>query len=525
MKSSPSTSPSISLAETTQAKETVFYDDFNLAYFYHCIETCIDEMPLLRALFPKEKLTKMCTTCCRNKSCSMVGTYIFGGFLRWLAETNGKGRLEDFVRMGGDIDVHCDDKSAFIKLMQNVMVQKGYVEFFGNQYGVSQNDDSPSKYSFSESKIDELNDFSDFPDGNYGIYVPFGEQWIKYDVTFVRTYRHGTLDFTVNGLTYPVNDFKKLQFALSDIKKRRIQPYDTTLSAKYIYRAKKLTDKGYKFDNDITLPVIVKCMRAENHVESSIFVGNTSVPSIIDGNHNVIRLTGHKHESITWESLMLDDTMKKMCDTTFVDSYLNNRLGTLAEDLIVYKAAYNQYNSTSKNVVKNVVVCLSVKKGTKYHCGTVDDGIKLRFESAFVENIYSYPDIPIENFNGEIVSSHDRTFHYKVGTIVKPTLEFTDNYGACHSGIHAFFTLECAWRYLSLSSACFTKELCKYDGNFLCQCEKTSASSTSPSSTSPTRTSPTKRSSKSPKKSPKKNAEPKTIFYNTFAPLANLKKK
>ena len=541
--SSTATTPTLCPSPDTRANnttsdvssESVVFGDFNLTYFYHCIETCIDKMPLMRTLFPKEKTPKCCEECYRKVSSEITnGTFIFGGFLRWLFETNGKANIDEFIT-SGDIDIYCKNNYVFMEFIKNVVARKGYIEYFGNQYGINDDDigdiGGGRQSQFKEIVIDESTE--NVPNGNYAIYMPYGEGWIKYDVTFDVSLRSNAfgmfrdkLDFTVNGLTYPIVDFKKFQFALADIKRMRIQPHDITRSPKYVYRAKKLMAKGYKFDSDKTCGTLVAYLKGRNDIKSSIYVGNTNIPSMIDGIHNIIRQTNHKNEPITWESVMLDDTMRKMCDTTFIDFYLDNRIGTLSKDLIVYKGAY----IGKARPQSSVVVCLRVKKGTKYHCGTIDDGIKLRFESAFVESVYSYPDVEIDTTDVVIRSSYDSKFFYKVGEIVKPTYTFSEEHGACRSGIHAFFNLETAWRYFSLGCASFTESIdkCTNVANFLCDFHngRRSLKLKKESLKKKGVYSPVKSVSPSisPKKTPKKD-EPKSIFYNLFSPLASLKKK
>jgi hypothetical protein len=63
----------------------------------------------------------------------------------------------------------------------------------------------------------------------------------------------------------------------------------------------------------------------------------------------------------------------------------------------------------------------------------------------------SYPN-KIINDDISVVSSHDKTFQYIIGTTAKPKNGFTESAEVCTGGIHAFADLESAWKYFQQKS-------------------------------------------------------------------------
>lgn len=526
--------------------------DFNFNYYCQCVEECIDNLPLLRILIPK------CASCSKSSYC-----YIFGGFLRWLVETNGKKGLHEFFKTGADIDLCCRDPETLITFLQGVAKNQGYVEYFGNHYGAPKDNEKDTgkdeetgdlRLDINEvaQKIDLLKKENPqkssyhttlreiFPDGNYSAYIPHNDSWIKYDISFeiaLCGISTRELDFTVNGLTYPKSDAGMFALAVADIRAMRIQPYKIFGSPKYLFRAKKLLGKGYKFDNDSTCSALY--IQMKNFVENDgmIYVGDTNIPSIMDAKHHIIRTTKHKKEEATWDSVLADETLSKMCDTSFIDMHIKTGIGKLDRDLHVFKSARL---IRSQNVIdhgdNNVVVCLKVTKGTTYHCASMTEGLKMRFESAFVESILSYPNNEmLLNEGDKVVSFHDPSFQYHIGEHVYPTHPFDFTPGACSFGIHAFFNTDLAWRYQSLHHAYIANKSqiekdvwAKFESDKtqnVCDQHSKSSPKTPKIPTTPTSKSPSKRSSK--KKSPKKDNSPekKPFFYNSYELLATLKKK
>jgi hypothetical protein len=575
----------------------------NVDYYKHCVESCVDQLPFLREFMSSDE----------GRPYDDM-RYIFGGFLRWLVETNGKGDFKDYVKNGGDIDIVCYTKSVydFTQLVKQVVTNKGYIEYFGNGYcgenngeenngeddGENNNeDDGEKKITLHFDKYAKGYHTSELPLGNYGLYVPYNDGWLKYDVSlehapasYKKSHKARTLDFTVNGLTYPILDNERFALAICDIHRKRMQPHCVAFSPKYMLRVKKLWNKGYRFDSETTCALLYAYVQNQNESNASFYNTDTSVPSITDGNHYLIRTTQHKKEKATWERVMSDETISKLCDFNLLEPFSIIRkvadrsivkdvfsdhglyeamhsgemavsiaegsvVSVLEEDLVVYKKAIlvqekavDQNTLFSRREGKGVVVCLKIAKGTKYHCGSPVEEMKIRFERAYVDSILAYPNVKMNldelTLNGsmvKVVSLYDHSFTYTPGTTVTPSLPFDTNPHVCSNGIHAFMNLAMAWRYedgmramciglsvesdvekISGSNAKFATELktdptagfCFYATN-----RGTSISTWAPKSNKSSSKNKIKSPKKSPKKSPQKTSS-KTLFSNTFAVLS-----
>ncbi|MBS0285940.1 MAG: hypothetical protein JSR17_01070 [Proteobacteria bacterium] len=90
---------------------------------------------------------------------------IFGGFLRWIVETNGTLPLSVFFETNSDIDIKCETPSI-TRFFAEVIKMNGYIEYSGSAYGDdSDNSDESDFVDF------DFNTTLNVPPGNYMVYV------------------------------------------------------------------------------------------------------------------------------------------------------------------------------------------------------------------------------------------------------------------------------------------------------------------------------------------------------------------
>ncbi len=88
-----------------------------LNYFLGCVEQYVDQLPLMDILIPDRE----------------TENNIFGGFLRWVVETNGKMPLSMYFETGSDIDVKCESAQTMSFFFSKVIELCGYIEYAGSK--------------------------------------------------------------------------------------------------------------------------------------------------------------------------------------------------------------------------------------------------------------------------------------------------------------------------------------------------------------------------------------------------------
>lgn len=338
-----------------------FTKEDKLAYFSACVERYLDELPLMRLII-KDNLSE-------NR--------IYGGFLRWIVETNGRLPLTAFFDGGHDIDIKCENKDVILALFMRVVSEKGYIEYSGSAYD---DDDEVNTRTFDEFSIKKD---QEIPHGNYMIFIPFNGEWIKYDISYCCNIR-SVIDFTVNGLIYPNNikdprttsyknkkdkrealaEFENLfpqHLVIDDIVQRRLQHLSEPFGVKTFYRTLKLYRLGYRYASPTLMSRIREKIIKESMRDESTFSGKTNVPSIIDGKHSRVRKTKHTCQRLTAE-YMSEPEVQAMIESedrciesvySFGPNVLDTYCFMTTEKVEVrkIKPTFSTPNSTSKTVV------------------------------------------------------------------------------------------------------------------------------------------------------------------------------
>lgn len=404
---------------------------------------------------------------------SVIGqfdVFIFGGVLRTLAEGRD---VKEYLANGGDVDIRiCEsmpiricESMPFKQLIQQIVDGKGYVEYAGSGYEQTPGD-------FTDIDLSSRRSVYHFETGGYFMYVKYCGRWVKYDVTYGGSVNK--VDFYANALRYPFlrGDNIKMMCALRDIKDRRLQFMDQSHTPKILYRARKMWEKGYRFEKTGHIQREYKyCIQSDmisDHTgkrrltkTAMAYAGDTSCPSRSNGHHSFIGKTNHVITPIDITAIKNDANIQQMLLESAPDeSNVHNALpdngigfGTTTEETIIFKAALTNIITVVSGVnrvkAQVVVVSLKIPSGTRFNRNWHGNVLKFRFEFADVEQFYSYPMKIVEN-DIEVYSSYESTFQYKRGERVHPTHAFDQETSeACSTGIHGFIDMEIAWKYLS----------------------------------------------------------------------------
>lgn len=402
------------------------------------IKMFIDELPFIKSYLFSQSYQK---------------SLLFGGFLRWIVEetfSESAPTMDTFLKASTDVDIRVNDSKSLCNFLVEVVDAKGYIEYGGfDNYRASE----VKQIHIDPIDITFLKNSEPLRTGNYLVYVPYESKWIKYDISYnPSSDRSYPIDFTVNQLVYPSPKDANYESAFVDIKRKRIQFMKPSSDPKTLFRMRKLWKRGYRFDNYSFVNRLYKRSFGEKkgNVTQISFGDNTLEPSIMDGNHHLIRTTDHEVIVITSKLLAADPIIQEIMsiasledmtlsqDTWKLPEY--DTFGVTEKDIIVYKAC------KVKGLMKVIVVSLQIPNQTKFNARYQGDFLKLRFEEAKVLDFYAYPDVKLpKDHQVEVVSHYQNEFKYVRGETVTPTEKFGTSMNACAPGIHGFHDIDTAW--------------------------------------------------------------------------------
>lgn len=266
---------------------------------------------------------------------SKCDAYLFGGFLRWVAEFIGDNRrdptkeeLYEYLKTG-DVDIkvrrgYFDGEITrfsirdFFDLIPEI---NGYIEFAGNDY---------SSYVIDSYTIKEFSPKDSLYYGQYFVWIPVSEdQFIRYEIIYLAEAAVSYIyeDFSVNVMRFWYSDVKSFldttKEVLDDIANRNLRPcfmYSHGMhNLKRIYRMVKLWKRGYCPSNKGEFGEVIKStieglVKGETtEFNTHICVSDLNKPSMIDGKRDKIRVTKHKYENMTLERFKNDPIVKEIC--------------------------------------------------------------------------------------------------------------------------------------------------------------------------------------------------------------------
>jgi len=337
---------------------------------------------------------------------------VFGSFLQTIYENpelSPEQLIElHFITLKKDLDIRCfvDD---IVTVFRKVFDAGGSVEFAGTPYCTKVTRMSDRLRHFSN--IDLRQERYGIPEGNYWIYIKHKDGWIKYDVSYRIKKPDIRLDFVANGLVYPCsNDVERTWnlCAMVDIRDKRIVPIQEILTPKIMFRATKLTSRGYQFQDIVHLERMVS--RKKAYYPSTVLFGSTDVPSTQPTNPIIVP-TKHNFSNPNREDLpeYYSKFVKEgvsICGSSFKFGKMDWRecTGSTTQTVIVYRPAvitnkgtkleWTSYETKDKDDQYAVIVKLQISANTKLKSINCRTCIMFKFyaEDIVVKDIFGYYD-------------------------------------------------------------------------------------------------------------------------------------